>query len=36
MVLEPTVRVLAARMRRVIEAAEDTQDAPPDRREAAE
>ncbi|MGX0902378.1 acyl transferase domain-containing protein/thioesterase domain-containing protein/acyl carrier protein [Roseovarius sp. MBR-79] len=36
MVLEPNVRVLAARMRRVIEAAEGTQDAPPDRREAAE
>jgi thioesterase domain-containing protein/acyl carrier protein len=36
MVLEPNVRVLAARMRRVIEAAEGTQDAPPDIREAAE
>jgi thioesterase domain-containing protein len=36
MVLEPNVRVLAARMRRVIEAAEGTQTAPPDHREAAE
>jgi len=36
MVLEPNVRVLAARMRRVIETAEGTQDAPPDHREAAE
>jgi acyl transferase domain-containing protein/acyl carrier protein len=36
MVLEPNVRVLAARMRRMIEAAEGTQTAPPDHREAAE
>ena len=36
MVLEPNVRVLAARMRRALEAAEGTCDAPPDRREAAE
>ncbi|MEQ8915195.1 MAG: SDR family NAD(P)-dependent oxidoreductase [Roseovarius sp.] len=36
MVLEPNVRVLAARMRRVLEAAEDTRDAPPNHREAAE
>jgi thioesterase domain-containing protein/acyl carrier protein len=36
MVLEPNVRVLAARMRRVIEAAEGTRTAPPGHREAAE
>ena len=36
MVLEPNVRVLAARMRRAIEAAEGAQNAPADHREAAE